>query len=174
MKCWIFFTIKVKRIGVGAGSGVTAAVGVGAASCWCSDSYPLAYIVTKSKSYVKLLIFSLCLGKSIEFWAGARTGAALCWCGPGMKKWSRSGSGFDSYPLVYGIQWKKSIFGFFPLFRPMAIGRSQSQNRSCIMLVHFRYEKMMLLLFWLQLLLFLYCIGKKSKIDITFLWFYTI
>jgi hypothetical protein len=54
----------------------------------------------KIKILCQIVDFFHCLGKSIEFWSGARTGAALCWCCSGMKKWYRSGSGFDYYPLV--------------------------------------------------------------------------
>jgi hypothetical protein len=69
-----------------------------------SDPYPFAYIVKKKikNRYQILDYFTILYREKVRVRAGARTGAASCWCSCGMKKQCVSGSGFssDPYPLA--------------------------------------------------------------------------
>jgi hypothetical protein len=92
-------------------------------------------------------------------------GAASCWWGSGMM-----GLRLRLRPLSFGLLYivKKSKIDVI-IFIFSLISRSHSRSR--MLLVQFRYEKMMWLRFWLWHLSFglysTYC--KKSKIDIKFL-----
>jgi hypothetical protein len=77
------------------------------------------------------------------------------------RQWCGSGSSIDPNPLaIYYIGKKQklisNIWFFFTTYADIG-GQIRSQNRSCIMLVRFRYGKLMRLRFWLWHLSFGLC-----------------